>query len=72
MTRNIYGLLVGIDEYVTPVNPLKGCVSDIQAVKEYLEGRVATDGYQLFGNVNFFEGRLQVRNKSVVLRFELS
>jgi pimeloyl-ACP methyl ester carboxylesterase len=47
MARNIYGLLVGIDEYVSPVNPLKGCVNDIQVVKAYLEGRVATDGYQL-------------------------
>jgi pimeloyl-ACP methyl ester carboxylesterase len=47
MTRNIYALLVGIDEYIAPVSPLKGCVNDILAVKEYLEGRVASDGYQL-------------------------
>ena len=47
MTRNIYALLVGIDEYVSPVPPLNGCVNDITAVKEYLLGRVATDGYQL-------------------------
>lgn len=47
MNRNIYALLVGIDEYVSPVTPLKGCVNDITAVKEYLEGRLLTDGYQL-------------------------
>ncbi|ARV60554.1 caspase [Nostocales cyanobacterium HT-58-2] len=47
MTGNIYALLVGIDEYVSPVPPLQGCVNDIMAVQEYLQGRVATDGYQL-------------------------
>ncbi|MFB2770832.1 caspase domain-containing protein [Pelatocladus sp. BLCC-F211] len=48
MTRNIYALLVGIDEYISPVPPLKGCVNDIMAVKEYLEKRVSEDGYQLY------------------------
>lgn len=48
MNRNIYALLVGIDEYVSPVSPLQGCVNDITAIKEYLEGRVHTDGYQLY------------------------
>ncbi|MCP6762317.1 MAG: caspase family protein [Fischerella sp. CENA71] len=47
MTRNIYALLVGIDEYISPVPPLKGCVNDIMAVKEYLQQRVSEDGYQL-------------------------
>src|SRR5579883_411581 len=47
MNRNIYALLVGIDEYVSPVSPLQGCVSDITAIKEYLEGRVTSDGYEL-------------------------
>ncbi|MBD0300761.1 MAG: caspase family protein, partial [Tolypothrix sp. T3-bin4] len=47
MTLKIYALLVGIDEYVSPVPPLKGCINDITAVKEYLLGRVANDGYQL-------------------------
>lgn len=37
MNRNIYALLVGIDEYVSPVSPLHGCVNDITAIKEYLE-----------------------------------
>jgi hypothetical protein len=47
MTRNIYALLVGIDEYISPVPSLKGCVNDIMAVKEYLEKRVSEDGYHL-------------------------
>ncbi|BAY46957.1 peptidase C14 caspase catalytic subunit p20 [Scytonema sp. HK-05] len=47
MAHNIYALLVGIDQYLPPVPRLQGCVNDIIAVKEYLEGRVATDGYQL-------------------------
>jgi hypothetical protein len=34
MNRNIYALLVGIDEYVGPVSPLQGCVNDIIAIKE--------------------------------------
>lgn len=47
MTRNIYALLVGIDEYINPVSSLNGCVNDILAIQEYLQGRVTTDGYQL-------------------------
>ncbi len=47
MTRNIYALLVGIDAYPNPIQPLQGCVNDIKAVEEYLTGRVSTDNYQL-------------------------
>jgi Caspase domain len=47
MNRNIYALLVGIDEYPSPVSSLQGCVNDITAIKEYLEGRVDNDEYQL-------------------------
>ncbi|MBW4634728.1 MAG: caspase family protein [Iphinoe sp. HA4291-MV1] len=47
MTHNIYALLIGIDKYLSPVPPLNGCVNDIIAIKEYLEGRIATEGYQL-------------------------
>lgn len=47
MTRNLYALLVGIDEYVRPVSPLQSCVNDVTAITEYLEGQVDTDGYQL-------------------------
>ncbi|MBG1243326.1 caspase family protein [Nostoc sp. NZL] len=47
MTRNIYALLVGIDNYLNYVPPLKGCINDILAVKEYLLGRISSDGYKL-------------------------
>lgn len=32
----IYALLVGINEYQTPVAPLNGCIKDVDAVAEYL------------------------------------
>ena len=51
MTRNIYALLVGIDAYAKPVPPLRGCVNDISAVKEYLEGRVSNEGYKLYSRI---------------------
>jgi Caspase domain len=47
MVRNIYALLVGINEYISPISALKGCVNDIESIKLYLEGRVATDKTQL-------------------------
>lgn len=47
MTCNIYALLAGIDAYAYPVPPLQGCVNDIKAIEEYLQGRVAQDNYQL-------------------------
>ncbi|MGB6301840.1 MAG: caspase family protein [Rivularia sp. (in: cyanobacteria)] len=47
MTRNLYALLVGIDEYPNPRDCLQGCVNDITAVKEYLEQRLASDRYEL-------------------------
>ena len=47
MTRNIYALLVGIDNYAAPVNPLQGCVNDVKAIAQYLETRVQTEGWNL-------------------------
>ncbi len=46
MTKNIYALLVGIDNYhpASGITPLNGCVNDIDAVEEYLQKRVAADG----------------------------
>ncbi|MBR8840658.1 MAG: caspase family protein [Stigonema ocellatum SAG 48.90 = DSM 106950] len=47
MTKNIYALLVGIDDYdpaSTPrISSLKGCVNDIKAVEAYLRERIAKD-----------------------------
>ncbi|HHP7229625.1 MAG TPA: caspase family protein [Xenococcaceae cyanobacterium] len=47
MTKNLYAFLVGIDAYTYPVTPLQGCVNDLKAIAEYLQGRVAQDEYQL-------------------------
>ncbi|MCX7594047.1 MAG: caspase family protein, partial [Fischerella sp.] len=47
MAKNIYALLVGIDEYhpesIVPIPSLQGCVNDISAVEAYLRERVAGD-----------------------------
>lgn len=40
MTKTIYALLVGIDDYPPPVPKLRGCVNDIYELKGYLEARV--------------------------------
>ncbi len=37
--RNLYGLLVGIDDYQSPIPKLRGCVNDIAAFAKYLQGR---------------------------------
>lgn len=46
MTQHIYALLVGIDEYLSPVSTLRGCINDVTAMKDYLEGRIE-DQHQL-------------------------
>ncbi len=40
MARNLYALLVGINEYPEGVPALYGCVNDINAFETYLHGRV--------------------------------
>lgn len=40
MTRNLYAILVGIDDYPAPVSKLDGCVNDINAIEDYLKTRV--------------------------------
>jgi len=49
MARNLYALLVGIDEYDkrSHVPFLRGCVNDIRGMQSYLEGRVASDEFNL-------------------------
>ncbi|MBW4546792.1 MAG: caspase family protein [Symplocastrum torsivum CPER-KK1] len=51
MAKNIYALLVGIDEYdpasVPPVPLLKGCVNDIRAIEEYLRERTKEGEWNL-------------------------
>jgi hypothetical protein len=42
--KTIYALLVGIDDYPSPVPKLRGCVNDIREMREYLEARVDPAG----------------------------
>ena len=37
MKRKLYALLAGINKYTKRVRPLKGCIDDVQDVKEFLE-----------------------------------
>jgi hypothetical protein len=39
--RNLYALLVGIDNYPQPIPSLKGCVNDITAIETYLKNQIA-------------------------------
>lgn len=41
MSRVIYALLVGIDEYPNPRHRLYGCVNDVRAIETYLREQVA-------------------------------
>jgi pimeloyl-ACP methyl ester carboxylesterase len=47
MGSNIYALLVGIDNYAAPVSSLQGCINDVNAIAEYLQTRVQTEGWNL-------------------------
>jgi pimeloyl-ACP methyl ester carboxylesterase len=41
MSRVVYSLLVGINDYPAPVSPLRGCVNDVNRVEALLGARVA-------------------------------
>ncbi|SKB13871.1 hypothetical protein PL11201_530201 [Planktothrix sp. PCC 11201] len=41
MNRNLYALLVGINDYPKEHERLKGCVNDVNAVENYLNQRLA-------------------------------
>jgi pimeloyl-ACP methyl ester carboxylesterase len=49
MTRNIYAVLVGINEYdpASGVRNLQGCVQDIGTIQEYLESRIPPEQLHL-------------------------
>ncbi|MGF1675322.1 MAG: caspase family protein [Rivularia sp. (in: cyanobacteria)] len=59
MARNIYALLVGIDNYAASVSPLQGCVNDVMAIKEYLQTRVKAEGWKL--NLNILQDKQATR-----------
>ena len=35
--KKLYALLVGINDYKTPISPLNGCVQDVQKIEKYLK-----------------------------------
>jgi pimeloyl-ACP methyl ester carboxylesterase len=43
MSRTLHALLIGIDDYPSPIPKLRGCVNDIDAFTAYLSERVAGD-----------------------------
>lgn len=47
MKRNVYALMIGIDDYPIAHHKLRGCVNDMKAVKEYLEGRFDKENFNL-------------------------
>lgn len=46
MPPTTYALLVGIDEYPSPINPLQGCVNDIRRIETLLQERLKPDDNQ--------------------------
>jgi hypothetical protein len=44
VSRDIYALLVGVDEYPAPVPPLRGCVNDVAAAAALLTARADAAG----------------------------
>jgi pimeloyl-ACP methyl ester carboxylesterase len=47
MSRTLYALLVGIDDYPAAVPPLNGCLNDIGVVETFLMERAAGEGFGL-------------------------
>ncbi len=47
MSRNIYALLVGINDYLGGVNGLSGCVNDVKRMQEFLELRTKGGDFEL-------------------------
>jgi pimeloyl-ACP methyl ester carboxylesterase len=47
MTKRLYALLVGIDQYPSPVSSLQGCINDVGDMETYLRGRTAGGEFQL-------------------------
>jgi len=43
MVQTLYALLVGINDYPSPIPKLSGCVNDVNAISTFLQNRIATD-----------------------------
>jgi hypothetical protein len=47
MPRTLFALLVGIDQYPASVSSLAGCVNDVTAFHEWLQGRTSGGDFKL-------------------------
>lgn len=47
MASTVYALLVAIDDYQSPVSPLRGCVADSKAMHAFLASRVGGENHKL-------------------------
>ena len=45
--KKLFALFVGIDNYPPSVPSLAGCVNDMMAVREFIEERTLSDGFEL-------------------------
>jgi hypothetical protein len=45
--KNIYALLVGINDYPSPVSSLRGCLNDLKSFRDYLEANFQNDRFKL-------------------------
>jgi pimeloyl-ACP methyl ester carboxylesterase len=71
ISRAIYGLLVGIDDYPKPEWKLEGCVNDINAIEDYLKNRLAAKHYELHLKRLTTNGKdEQPTRKAVIAGFE--
>lgn len=46
-TPKVYSLLVGIDDYPSPIPKLNGCLKDVHRIQSYLQAEVEDDALQL-------------------------
>ncbi|MFN0200585.1 MAG: caspase domain-containing protein [Bacteroidia bacterium] len=65
--RNLYALIVGIDNYPPPVPKLQGCVNDADSIRVYLQNRAPKDGITLQVKTLYNE---QATRGAIVRQFE--
>lgn len=68
MSRTVYALLVGIDNYPPPVSPLRGCVNDILRMEAFLRARV-TDDYTKLKQPRVLLDK-QATRKNIIKQFQ--
>jgi Caspase domain len=82
VSRIVYALLAGIDDYRGGVKPLRGCVDDIRGFQSFLEGRINKEELRILrlvdadatreGIINGFSGHLANAGEDDVAIFYFS